>query len=77
MLKSELIAKLQAIEGDPEVIVTSSNFELNNALVGLTSVTEYRVTKKYETFRDAFDGDTYSKEVYKLVGGTTTAIYIG
>jgi hypothetical protein len=64
----DLIARLQ--EMDPEAIVVSpsSNFELNGSIVE-ARVSQYKGKRKTEGFRDAFDGISYSKEVYRMAFG--------
>lgn len=62
---------------DAEVIVTSSNFELNGAKVAVSSVNQYdngSTTK--ERFRDAFDGGSYSESTYSIVGGDIPVVLI-
>jgi hypothetical protein len=59
MIVKELIKKLEALDQNAEVIVKSSNFELNGANVSVTYVHEYSNGRKNtETFTDAFDGNT-------------------
>ena len=77
MKVSELITKLQALDQDAEVTVTSANFELNGAYVSATLIRQYNEGKKFsETFRDAFDGETYDKEVWSMTGGDCRVVMI-
>lgn len=73
----ELIKKLEALDPNAEVIITSSNFELNGANVTLDWVSQYNTGKaKQERFRDAFDGDHYTKKVWDITGGNTPIVYL-
>jgi len=77
MRVKDLINELQLLDQDAEVIVKSSNFELNGSNVPLSFVHQYNegsITTK--EFRDAFDGGTYSKRVFEIYGGETTVVYI-
>ena len=77
MKVKDLIKKLEALDQDAEVIVTSSNFELNGASVPVSFVHQYNEgSKKVQTFRDAFDGDTYSKETWSIIGGKTPVVMV-
>jgi len=77
MKVKELIKKLEALDQNAEVIVTSSNFELNGASVPLSFVHQYNEgSKKTQTFRDAFDGDTYSKETWSIIGGKIPVVMV-
>jgi uncharacterized protein YkuJ len=77
MKVKDLIKKLEALDQDAEVIVTSSNFELNGASVPVSYVHQYNEgSKKVQTFRDAFDGYTYSKETWLINGGKTPVVMV-
>lgn len=72
---------IQALEGmDPEatVIVRSNNFEHNGADIALSYANQYDTgSKKEQTFRDAFDGDSYTKETWSIIGGEEKVVSIG
>jgi len=77
MTVKDLIKKLEVLDQNAEVIVTSSNFELNGASVSVSFVHQYNEgSKKVQTFRDAFDGDTYSKETWSVIGGQTPVVMV-
>lgn len=77
MKVKDLIKKLEALDQNAEVIVTSSNFELNGANVPVSFVHQYNDgSKRVKTFRDAFDGDTYSKETWSIIGGQTPVVMV-
>lgn len=77
MKVKDLIKKLEGLDQNAEVIVTSSNFELNGASVPVSFVHQYNEgSKKLQTFRDAFDGDTYSKETWSIIGGQTPVVMV-
>lgn len=77
MKVKDLIKKLEALEQNAEVIVTSSNFELNGARVPVSVVHQYNEgSKEVRTFRDSFDGETYSKETWSIVGGQTPVVMV-
>jgi uncharacterized protein YkuJ len=77
MKVKDVIKKLEALDQNAEVITTSSNFELNGASVPVSFIHQYNEgSKKTETFRDAFDGGTYSRETWSIVGGETPVVKI-
>lgn len=72
-----LVKILLEKDQDAEVIVTSSNFELNGARVAVSSVDEFdNGSIKKEHFRDAFDGGSYSESTYSIVGGDIPVVLI-
>jgi len=77
MKVKDLIKKLEALDQNAEVIVTSSNFELNYASVPVSFVHQYNEgSKKTQIFRDAFDGETYSKEIWSIIGGAVPVVVV-
>lgn len=77
MKNKELISKLQKLDPEAEVVVTSNNFELQHEVVSLQGVTEYKTARKVKKqFRDAFDGYAYLTEVYDLFNGEETVILL-
>ncbi len=57
--------------------MSSSNFELRGAHVPLSSVHQYNEgSKKNNEFRDAFDGETYTKEIWSIVGGQIPVVMV-
>ena len=72
-----LIEILKSLDENAEVIIHSSNFELRNAKVPVTFVHQYDTgSNKDQTFRDAFDGETYSKKTWEIFGGKTPVVMI-
>lgn len=68
MTVADLIRKLQSLPMDAIVVHTSDNFELNDATVEYDGhMYECELMKESQQFRDAFDGGTYSKEVFTHV----------
>ncbi len=77
MRNEELIKRLQQLDPNAEVVLVSSNFELNNAIVSVECVSNYETAlKTKKTFRDEFDGDNYSKTVFKIMGGNQNIIFV-
>lgn len=77
MKKNDLIKKLQDIKGNPTVVVTSNNFELNGATIPTSGIYEFVGQEEVQTFSDAFDGGSYNKKVVKYKdGGKTKFIQI-
>lgn len=73
----DLKAKLDEFDDDAEVLVSSSNFELNNSMVSANSARQYETGKRERKgFRDAFDGESYSKEVWDLFYGDEKIVII-
>ena len=64
-MKAKELIEILKKHPEAEIITTSSNFELRGALVSVKCDSEPRkVMKKLKQFRDAFDGTSYSTEVY-------------
>ena len=77
MTVKDLIEKLKELDPEATVITASSNFELNGADVEVTFVHQYREgTLKQKIFRDAFDGESYSKWIWSISGGSIPVVYI-
>jgi hypothetical protein len=75
MKVKDLIENLKNVDPEATVILTSSNFELSGAEVPLSGIlTGESGSKKSQTFRDAFDGGSYDKEVWSTFGGTEKVI---
>jgi hypothetical protein len=73
----ELIKKLEALDPNAQVVITSSNFELGGANVSLSWLKQYNTgIEKQERFRDAFDGQSYTKKVWDISGGNTPIVYL-
>lgn len=78
MIVKKLIEKLLMCDQDVEVVVSSSNYELRNALVPVSMVHQYENgSKRTETFTDDFDNEDYSKETWSIIGGEIPVILIG
>lgn len=77
MKVKQLIKRLQSCDPDSVVLVTSSNFELNNAGIPVNFVTETKEGSKTKRhFRDAFDGESYTKEVWSSYGGKLKVVHL-
>jgi len=77
MKVKDLCELLHKLDQEAEVIVSSSNFEQNKAKISVSYVHQYNERKKKtESFRDAFDGETYSKDTYSIIGGNTPVVMI-
>lgn len=77
MKVKELIERLQTLNPEAEVVTHSSNFEQNNALVSVNHVRHYpNANLVMERFRDAFDGESYSKPIYEIDGGNLPIVII-
>ena len=63
MTVEQLVAKLQKCNQKAIVITATSNFEQGNSDIPANGVREYKGKIVSETFRDAFDGECYDKEV--------------
>lgn len=62
---------------EAEVLVKSNNFELKGADVPASVVYQsMEGSKKIKTFVDAFDHETYEKEIWSMFGGDLPVIYI-
>lgn len=65
MKVKDLIKKLEAIDQEAIVVVTSDNFEQGNAKKQAKYIREFKGDIVKEVFRDAFDGDSYTSEVVR------------
>lgn len=66
MKVKELIAFLSNLDPEMEVIKPSENFEMNYANVKARYPMPIKMSPILETFRDAFDGEEYRSEVWKM-----------
>lgn len=76
MKVKELVEQLLKEDQEATVVKTSSNFELNGATVEVKSINACKATKAREGFRDAFDGGSYSTEVWNLFSGNENVVKI-
>lgn len=77
MKVKDYIKELQKLNQEAEMIGVSSNYELRGALVPIDSVHQYNEgSKKTQTFRDDFDGETYDKETWSIVGGNLPVVLV-
>ncbi len=75
MKVKDAIKQLKKLDPEAVILVTSSNFELNGAEVPLSYLHSYKTgTKQMRTFRDAFDGETYQKEVWSIINGKLSVV---
>jgi len=63
----QLIAALQTFDPKAIVIGPAHNFELNGADIPVSGLYLREFVKEDRTFRDAFDGDSYNKTIFKMV----------
>ena len=77
MKVKELIEKLQTLDPEADVVTLSHNMELNEAIVLVTSVVQYNTGKKeIRPYFDAFDYESYDKEVFTTGNGNLPIVYI-
>ena len=73
----DLIAQLQTCNQEAEVLVISANYGLGDSLVSVSFVHQTNEGfSKTKTFRDAFDYETYTKEVWEAFGGKEPIVYL-
>ena len=62
----DLIKQLQKLKDQNAiVVVATSNFEQGNNKVKASGISEFKGKLETESFRDAFDGGSYSKEIVR------------
>lgn len=78
MIVEELIEKLQKLDPKAEVIIGSTNPELNGANVSVTYVYPHvNAQTEKRLFRDMMDGELYQREIWSLYGdGNLTVVLI-
>lgn len=77
MKVKDLVKRLLEVDQEAEVITQSGNFELHGALVPVEGIIVVDTAKKVKkTFRDAFDGESFEKEVWQTIGGTEIVVWI-
>lgn len=70
MKVKDLIKKLESMNQEAYVIVSSSNFEKGNIDELLLNITQHSTgNRTLKQFRDAFDGESYTSEVWSIFGG--------
>lgn len=62
----DLIKKLQTFDQEAIVIMQSDNFEKGQDYVDTVDAYELKCNKETKTYRDAFDGETYTGVAYVL-----------
>jgi len=65
MKVKELIDKLQKLDQNAIVVVTTDNFEQGHSKKQARGVHEFKGDIVRENFRDAFDGGSYTSEVVR------------
>ncbi len=63
---TELITRLQKLDPNTIVVVTTDNFEQGHQEIEAKHVYEYNGDRVRESFTDAFDGGSYTKEVIRF-----------
>lgn len=77
MKVKELMKKLEMFDPEAEVLVSSKNFELNRTNVAVSLIYQsMEGSKQVKTFVNAFDHETYEKEIWSTFGGNLPVIYI-
>ena len=77
MKVSDLIKKLQELDQDAIVVVSSSNPEIRLNWVGVENVTEFDTAiSKSEQFSDMIDGQKYQKNIYYPFDGNEKIVSI-
>lgn len=74
-MKAKELAALLLKNPEDEVCVTTSNFEQGGSLKIAKGIHRFKGAVEKQTFRDAFDGETYPSEVIRI-GGNTMFIQI-
>ena len=65
-MKAKELIKILQEDPEAEVVVTTGNFEMGHSKVRLDHVLKWRMKNVRRIFRDAFDGDQYSSEVFEI-----------
>jgi arylsulfatase A-like enzyme len=65
MKVKELIKKLQELDQNAIVVVTTDNFEQGNSKKQAKHIHEFKGEIVKKGFRDAFDGESYTSEVVR------------
>ena len=65
MKVKDLIKKLEALDQNAIVVVTTNNFEQGHSKKEAKGVYEFKGKIVSESFRDAFDGGSYSSDVVR------------
>ena len=77
MKVKDLVKKLLELDQDATVVKNSDNFELKGAIIEVYYIPQYDTGKrKIGTFIDAFDNESYDKEVFELFGGSEKIVKI-
>ena len=66
MKVKELISKLQKLDQNSTVVVTTSNFEQGHSKKKAERLFEFKGDIVNQNFRDAFDGGSYDSEVVQF-----------
>lgn len=77
MKVKDLIEKLEKVDPEAEVITSSSNFELKFSKVSVSNVMQFETGKKEKRgFFDAFDGESYEREIWSVIGGEENVVIL-
>lgn len=76
MKVKELVEQLLKEDQEATVVKTSDNFELNHAIVEVQTIGVYKGNKVNKSFYDAFDGESYNKDVWELFSGNENVVKI-
>lgn len=64
MTLGELRKLTEHLSDDTLIITTSVNYELNGSMVESGKIRLIKAGKRNKSFRDDFDGTSYTKEIY-------------
>ncbi len=77
MKVKDAIKKLKSFNPEAELIITSSNFELNGSKVPVSFMTQYNEGSiRKQMFKDGFDGGIYQTETWSIIGGKLPVVTI-
>lgn len=65
MKVKDLVKKLEALDQNAIVVVTTDNFEQGHSNIEAKGIREFKGEIVKESFRDAFDGGSYSSDVVR------------
>lgn len=67
-MKAKDLIKILEEDPEAEVLVTTDNFEQGHAKISLKEncICKWKMKKVLRKFRDAFDGGSYSSEIYEI-----------
>lgn len=77
MKKKDLIKRLEKVDDNATILVTSMNPEHNGSTVELKSVVESSTaSRKKEEFKDMMDYTKYHQETWSIIGGDKKVVFL-